>query len=75
LANATCRFPSCITLPWCRTRQAQLVKKNGLQNEAILLMHFSARYKPDDILRLLDQELPAFLRPRVYPFLQGFSLL
>lgn len=45
-----------------------------LQNEAILLIHFSARYKPDDVLRLLDEHLPASLRLRVYPFLQGFSV-
>ena len=46
-----------------------------VQNEAILLMHFSARYRPQEILDHLDRELPARLRAKVYPFLQGFSLL
>lgn len=40
-----------------------------LQNEAILLTHFSSRYGPDDILRLLDARLPPALRERVVPLL------
>lgn len=45
-----------------------------MQNEAILLMHFSARYKAEEILQRLDEELPHSLRQRVFPWLQGFSL-
>lgn len=45
-----------------------------LQNEAILLIHFSARYKAQDILDALDARLPSGLRERCYPFLQGYSL-
>lgn len=52
-----------------------LMCKAPLQNEAILLMHFSARYRPQEILDHLDRELPAQLRAKVYPFLQGFSFL
>ena len=40
-----------------------------LENEALLLTHFSARYSPGEVIRLLDQRLPAELRRRVTPFL------
>ena len=35
------------------------------ENEAILLTHFSARYKPSDVRAILDRRLPAGLRERV----------
>jgi ribonuclease Z len=38
-------------------------------NEAILLTHFSARYRAHEILRALDARLPAELRARVTPLL------
>jgi len=41
------------------------------QNEALLLTHFSARYGPEDIRRILARRLPASLRDRVVPFLPG----
>ncbi|MFT5464116.1 MAG: ribonuclease Z [Planctomycetota bacterium] len=40
-----------------------------LQNEAILLTHFSSRYRHQEILQILDERLPAELRARVTPFL------
>lgn len=40
-------------------------------NEAILLTHFSARYKSDEIVAALDAKLPAHLRSRVTPLLGG----
>jgi len=43
------------------------------ENEVILLTHFSARYKRDEILRLLDEKLPPGLRERVVPLLGGHS--
>lgn len=45
-----------------------------LQNEAILLIHFSARHKPQEVLDALDSRLPPALRSKCYPFLEGFSL-
>jgi len=39
------------------------------QNEALLFTHFSARYGPADIRRILAARLPASLRERVVPFL------
>jgi ribonuclease Z len=39
------------------------------ENEAILLTHFSARYGPAEVERILAQRLPASLRGRVVPFL------
>ena len=41
------------------------------KNDAILMTHFSARYRPRDILRALDKCLPPGLRERVTPLLNG----
>ena len=48
-------------------------RRNRMQNEVILLMHFSPRFKPAEILQRLDAELPSQLREKVVPFFQGFS--
>jgi ribonuclease Z len=42
------------------------------KNEAILLIHFSPRYKRAEILAALDQNLPPALRAKCIPFLNGF---
>ncbi len=39
------------------------------QNEALLFTHFSARYGPAEIRKILAQRLPASLQGRVVPFL------
>jgi len=39
------------------------------RNRAILLTHFSARYRAKDIVRILDERLPPELRERVTPLL------
>ncbi len=39
------------------------------ENEAIVLTHFSPRYPPSQIVRLLDEKLPPGLRERVVPLL------
>lgn len=44
-----------------------------LQNEAILLTHFSARYSDQQIVAALDRRMPRHLRERVTPLLQGRS--
>ena len=44
-----------------------------MQNEAILLIHFSARYSAARISELLDARLPASLRAKCTPLLAGFS--
>jgi ribonuclease Z len=41
------------------------------ENEAILFLHFSARYTRDEIVRALDERLPAKLREKVTPLLVG----
>lgn len=46
----------------------------ALQNEKILLIHFSARHSPKLIEMQLDKLLPDSLRQRVVPFLTGFAL-
>jgi hypothetical protein len=40
-----------------------------VENEALLFTHFSARYRRDEILRILDARLPPSLRARVTPLL------
>lgn len=40
-----------------------------LQNEAIVLTHFSARYSASQIVRILDRRVPAGLRERIVPLL------
>lgn len=46
-----------------------VARADRFTNEAIVLTHFSTRYGPDDILRLLDRRLPPDLRARVVPLL------
>jgi ribonuclease Z len=40
-----------------------------LQNEAIVLTHFSMRYSPAEVREILARRLPASLRDRVIPLL------
>ena len=42
--------------------------------EAILLIHFSARYKQSEVLAALDAVLPPALRAKVTPLLSGHAL-
>eukprot|EP00882_Tetradesmus_deserticola_P015032 GHRQ01016003.1.p1 GENE.GHRQ01016003.1~~GHRQ01016003.1.p1 ORF type:complete len:317 (+),score=117.62 GHRQ01016003.1:365-1315(+) len=42
-------------------------------NEAILLVHFSPRYKRQEVLAALDENMPPALRAKCVPFLNGFS--
>jgi ribonuclease Z len=50
----------------------ELVERAALfENEAILLTHASARYSSDEIVAILDRELPEDLRRRVTPLLAG----
>ena len=46
---------------------------DNVQNEAILLIHFSQRYSAEAIVRHLDETLPAGLRSRCTPLLQGYA--
>lgn len=41
------------------------------ENEAILLTHFSARYRAAEVREILERRLPAALRERVTPLLAG----
>ena len=51
---------------------SQLAERaSDLTNEAILLTHFSARYRAREIREALDRELPSELRARVQPLLTG----
>jgi len=43
------------------------------QNEAILLIHFSSRYKRSEIIAGLNTWLPPGLRAKVVPFLNGIT--
>jgi ribonuclease Z len=46
-----------------------IARAHLFQNDAILFTHFSARYGPDEIVRILDARLPSELRARVTPLL------
>lgn len=46
-----------------------IARADLLQNEAILLTHFSSRYRRREIVRILNERLPPGLRERVTPFL------
>lgn len=54
--------------------QTGLEEVSIVQNEAILLMHFSARYKAQYIEDQLNNMLQPALRRKVTPFFEGFSL-
>lgn len=65
-----------ISVAECRSRGhvhlAELAERAHLfQNEALLLTHFSARYRPHEIVAALDRCLPPELRARVTPLLAG----
>jgi ribonuclease Z len=46
---------------------------SSFENEKILLIHFSARYKANEVTEAMDARLPAGLRERCVPMLVGFS--
>lgn len=67
-----------VTIEQCRSKGHihldEVAERADLfENEAILLTHFSARYRRDDILRALDAKLPPSLRERVTPLLDGHA--
>lgn len=56
------------------THVDELVERAAaFENESILLIHFSARYKADEIDAALAERLPPGLRERVTPLLVGFG--
>ncbi len=50
-----------------------LARADLFQNEAILLTHFSARYRARDVRGILNERLPPSLAERVTPLLEGFA--
>lgn len=53
----------------CHIHLDELIERAGqLQNEHIVLMHFSQLYRPDEIAGLLDRRVPPALRQRLIPF-------
>lgn len=50
-----------------------LAHAHKFKNEEILLIHFSPRYKRQDILEQLDMCLPPSLHSKCTPFLNGFD--
>ena len=52
----------------------EVVERAALfENEAVLMTHFSARYKAREVVAALDARLPSGLRERVTPLLFGFA--
>ena len=59
---------------YVNTHVDELVERaTAFENESILLIHFSARYKADEIDAALAERLPPGLRERVTPLLVGFG--
>ena len=46
---------------------------DAFDNERILLIHFSARYKAGEVTEAIEKRLPAGLRERCVPMLVGFN--
>ncbi len=67
-----------VTVEQCRAKghvhlDEVIERADAFQNEALVFTHFSARYRRNEIVELLDRRLPPSLRERVTPFLFGFS--
>lgn len=53
----------------CHIHLHELLKyADGFENEALVLMHFSQLYKPDEVRAILDARLPPDLRARTHAF-------
>jgi ribonuclease Z len=53
----------------CHIHLDELVERaDKFQNEAIVMMHCSQLYRPDEVATILDQRLPAELRKKIVPF-------
>lgn len=50
-----------------------VARADKFQNEGILLIHFSARYKADEVRSALDAKLPESLRAKCTPMLVGYD--
>ncbi len=53
----------------CHIHLDELIERaDRFQNEAVVLMHFSQLYRPDEVREILARRLPEPLRRRVIPF-------
>ena len=53
----------------CHIHLDELIERaDHFQNEAVVLMHFSQLYRPDEVREILARRLPEPLRRRVIPF-------
>ena len=50
-----------------------VARADKFQNEAILLIHFSARYKAEEVRAALKAKLPRALYEKCTPMLVGFD--
>jgi len=58
----------------CHVHLDELIERAGdLNNEHVVLMHFSQIYKPQEVVDILARRLPASLRSRVIPFVPRTS--
>lgn len=54
----------------CHIHLDEILERADLfQNEALVLMHFSQLYKPNEVRAILDERCPPGLRKRIVPFL------
>lgn len=53
----------------CHIHLDEVIERaDRFENEAILMMHFSQMYTPDEIAGILDRRVPPALRARIVPF-------
>jgi ribonuclease Z len=53
----------------CHVHLDEIIERADMfENEAIVLMHFSQLYRPDEVREILKRRLPAGLKERVVPF-------
>lgn len=50
-----------------------VMHSHKFHNDALLLVHFSPRYRRADILAALESNMPPSLRAKCVPFLNGFA--
>jgi ribonuclease Z len=67
--SSTARKPLADARAGCHIHLDELIERaDHFENEAIVLMHFSQLYRPDEVREILARRLPEPLRRRVIPF-------
>lgn len=64
------RKPRKLARAGCHIHLDELLERaDSLENEAVVLMHFSQLYRPREVAEILDARCPPALRARIVPFI------